>query len=312
MPFWKVRRHWAFKTGIAVAVLATVGVYLFPKLGTLTFDEVRKLVPQKSQGTFKPYSPADLKKRRLKIVDFQFDAAENRQFAVDPRLEPGFKDRIVSHDYLPTGELVEWDYTSEVMSKNGDNIVLERRGHGRKPRQEWIEFKVRYECTAQATRLSSGVVQKTLTCAQTDTSDPWKDLRVEYKTCRVEPLSPRARKAEAQYGEQKIKSGSRFVLATKETVTVEGDVICEGKRLGLGQESIVTIYTNEQPSLLNPQVGTRKELFSMRTVKTQTGRVVSFSKDEVTGTDRTDAPIKQTNMGQPNMEKPFKKHLARK
>lgn len=303
MQFWKIRRHWAFKVGVSSTILLIGLIVFWPKHTVISFDEARRLAPTKPGGLFKSYSSSELKKKKLKNVDFQFDASENRNFAVDPRLEVGFKDRIVSHDFLPSGELIEWDYTSQIISKNADNLIIERRGHGRIHRQEWVEFKIRYECLPQIERLSSGVIQKTLSCAALDDVDPWREMRVAYSSCRVEPLSPRSRRAKAQYGQFKIKSGTNFARATRETVTIDGDIFCDGKHMGLGRETLVTIYTNEQPSLQNPAVGTRKELFLIRTVTAQSGRVLAFSRDELMGSDRPNRPANPSR---------FNKRIARK
>ena len=170
-------------------------------------------------------------------------------------------------------------------------MVIQKTGHVRRHRDEWLEFQIKISCEPHVQSLSSGVVNRELQCQVSESTDPWKELKVSYALCFVQPFGPRSRHVKVQYGSyalkgaskgaSKGKDGTRLQRVTRESVAVDGDVICGNDKLGMGRETQVSLYTNEQPSVIDPSVGSRKQIFSLKTITTKAGSLVMRMRDEV-------------------------------
>lgn len=308
MTWWLLRQHRAFwpVVGVVAAFLGLVlGLWWSSLPQEWSKDEISKVIPQEMGSGFKVYRNSDLKRLSLQASDFTTPLEIISNHALDPRLEPGLADQYSVKTLYANGVMVEWDFEVRVSSVEGQTQTFVQKGHVRRHGAEWQDFHQVQVCQPKTETLSSGVVTRSADCNWTSTTRPLGKLGVDESFCQVVPSSFRGRKMDTKMGTYQIKRVGRFAKSSKETTVLDGDLICDGKRRGFGQERVTVVFTNAEPSLLSPGAGSRKVLSSLRTVFNQSGEIVFQARQDLTRSIRPE-PLNRPST------KVAKKRLARR
>jgi hypothetical protein len=149
--------------------------------------------------------------------------------------------------------------------------------------EKGAEVSKTVDCNQETVELSSGVVQRELKCSALSVIDEAKELGAEITSCFIQPVGTHPIKTTSVFGKLNLKSdGRKYSRVTKETRIISGEVICDGDNKGLGSETRITFYTNEEPNVTYPAVGSHKILYQSRSVVKSSGQVVYKSSDEIT------------------------------
>lgn len=313
MNWWLFRQSKAFKpviiSLILIGILGLVFVWISqPKKWTA--QELSQWIPLKSEGRFKSYSKKQMKAQTLSSEDFGVPVEILQGRAFDPRAEAGLADQYSIKTLFASGQIVEWNFQVRIEKAKAEEAVFVRRGNGRVVDQEWLDFHKVQTCKPRTQVLSSGVTTHDLDCQWTATTEPEELLGLKEAYCQVTPSSFRGRRTESEFGVYSVRRTGVFPRAVKEITILDGDLVCDGKRRGFGKEQSTLIYTNAEPSLLNPGAGSRKVLFSVRTVMDQSGHIVFQHRQELTRSIRPE-PLNQA-LNHKNMKQVSRKRVARK
>lgn len=318
MRWWLLREHKAFKPSVVALILVLLGsvAYWFTnKPKQWSAEELSRYISVKPSGQFKPYSAKEMKNLKLISADFIVPIEMIRSRAADPRVEAGLMDHYSLATLYSSGDLVEWD--AQIRVEAADKLKQEatyvQKGNVRIADKEWIDFHQVQLCQPKSSLLSSGVVTHSLDCQLTSTTKPLEKLNVKEESCSVVATSYRGRKIQSQFGKYTIKRIGTFPKSVMETTTIDGDLICDGRKRGSGQEKSIVIYSAMEPSLLNPGAGTRKILFSLKTVYDSLGGIVSQVRVDLLRTIRPEPLYPEKKRISKNNVKPKykKKKFAR-
>jgi hypothetical protein len=278
VSWWLLRQHKAFKPvscALGIIIFIAMGYWFLSQPKQWTDVELSRYIPIKSDGSFKRYSSKDLNNLKLEAGDFSIPLELVQGYSADPRIDVGLLDQYSIKTLFGNGKLVDWDLQVRVAEISKEkNTTLVQTGHVRIADKDWIDFHQVQQCLPRSQTLSSGVITYDLDCKWMSSTEPLDKLDVQESYCSVVPTSYRGKKVSAEYGKYTIKRTGAFSKATKEESVIDGDLICNGKRMGFGQEKTVMVTSPEEPNLIYPGAGNRKILFLLKTVKDQSGNTV--------------------------------------
>lgn len=247
-------------------------------------EETKQHISIKPQGKFNSYSKSQMKKLKLRTSDFESNAFENKNSAIDQRVVGGTGEVRESRYLLPDGEMFSWETEVLIGDHSKDDISILYKGSLTDiASKKKVGLLSTVECKAKRTNLASGVTVNELECGALDLSSLLeKELDIEPTDCSIKPLGHKPVTKKAQYGKY-ITAQDKFTYkkSVREEMSILGDIICNGENLGMGREERVTIYTHESPNTTYPTVGSAKQLFQSRVIKKTNGSIVYQASDEL-------------------------------
>ncbi len=238
---------------------------------------IQKIFSDKPVGAFRAYSDKELKKMKLKSGDF---AAEINSSLIDRRLKLEMTEQH-QKKYLFDSGVFELNETVSLSLLNKNELRIQHEMeiiNGEKSKK----ITKTSDCNEEKISLSSGVVQRELKCSNSNVMKEAEDIGVEIAYCMIETLGTRPIKTDFVFGQMSFKDTNKaYSRVTKEIKIISGEVVCNGDRKGLGAETRITYYTNEEPNVSYPAMGTHKILFQSRSIVKANREIVYKSSDEL-------------------------------
>lgn len=245
----------------------------------LSQQEIKKIFPDKPSGLFKPYSAKEMKAMKLKSSDFSADVSAPS--AIDSRLSSNMSEQH-HKKYLLTSGVFEWNERVSLRELTKKSVSLLHKGQLINYEKGADVSKVR-NCKEETLQLSSGVIQRELKCEALDVTGEAEKIGAEVTSCAIQTIGTHPIKTNSIFGRMTLKNDKRLYLrVTKETRVISGEIICDGDNMGMGSETRITYYSNEEPNVSYPAVGSHKILFQSRSIVKSSGAIVYKSSDEIT------------------------------